>query len=143
MRYFRILSTLALVFMFACGQSRQQQALEQLNEILILKESGNYNLARLKIDSLLVTFYDQEEQVHKAKELMKEITILEQSRSLVFLDSMIVEKELQLEPMLKNFMVSDEYGPEKILIHHRQKPENTYYRTFLRAHLNEIGRAHV
>lgn len=139
MTLFRIVSILVFFVVIGCGPSRQEQASEELNEIILLKESGNFNLARLKLDTLIRAYSDQSEQVNKARELMKNITIMEQERSLVYLDSMLIVKERLLEPMMKNFIVSDEYGTEKILIHKRQKPENSYNRTFLRAHLNESG----
>jgi hypothetical protein len=138
-----MLSFILLFVLFSCGKSRTEQAQEQLNEILLLKESGSFNLAKLRIDSLVGTYSDQTEQVQKARIVMTEITILEQERSIEFLDSMLTVKELQLEPMMKNFIVTDEYGPEKILIHQQQKPENTYNRTFLRAHLKESGEFYI
>lgn len=126
-------------FLIGCGPSRQEQARERLEEVLVLKESGNFNLAKLKLDTLIKAFSDQTEQVGVARQVLKEISILEQERNLVFLDSMLKVQEEILEPMMKNFIASDEYGPQKILIHKRQRPENSFNRTFLRAHLNEAG----
>lgn len=135
----RIVFFLLFVVVVGCSPSRQQQAQEKLDEILLLRDAGSFNLAKLKIDTLLKSFSDQIEQVNAAGSVMIEITILEQERNLVFLDSMLQVQEALLEPMMKNFIVSDEYGAEKILIHRRQRPENSYNRTFLRTHLNEAG----
>lgn len=140
----RIISlSLLLLVMVACGPSRQEQAQMRLAEIEQLRDAGNFNLARLKVDTLVRSYSDQTEEVDRANLIMKEISILEQERNLAFLDSMQTVQEALLEPMMKNFIVSDEYGTEKILIHKRQKPENSYNRTFLRAHLNEEGEFYI
>lgn len=135
--------SLLLMVMVACGPSRQEQAQTRLAEIEQLRDAGNFNLARLKVDTLVRSFSDQQEQVTQANLIMNEISILEQKRNLAFLDSMQAVQEALLEPMMKNFIISDEYGTEKILIHKRQKPENSYNRTFLRAHLNEAGEFYI
>lgn len=122
-----------------CGPSRKQKADDKILEISILKEKGNYNVARIKIDSFINDFPDQLEQVNIARRFLNEISKLEQERNLLYLDSMLSAKEALLAPMMKNFLLSDDYGAEKVLIHKRQIPENNYNRTFLRANLNEKG----
>src|SRR5690606_34037267 len=84
-------------------------------------------------------FKDLPEETKSAQALLREINISEQERNLLFLDSALIIQEALLEPLMKNFLLSDEYGSAKILIHKRQRPENSYNRTFLRAHLNEAG----
>ena len=132
---------LALILFSQCnGISREQQASERLQEIIRLREAGNYNLAKLKSDTLILNFSDQKEQVREAKNILKQLDIMEQERNLLFLDSMLIVQEELLVPMMKNFILSDEYGSDKILIHKYQKPENCYNRTFIRAYLYESGK---
>jgi hypothetical protein len=131
---------LMLLFSHCKGVSREQQATERLQEIIQLREAGNYNLAKLKLDTLIQNYSDQKEQIREAKNILKHIDIMEQERNLVFLDSMLIIQEILLEPMMKNFILSDEYGSDKILIHKYQKPENCYNRTFIRAYLYESGK---
>jgi hypothetical protein len=136
-------SILALIIFMSCGANRQELAQERLNEVITLKEEGNFNLAKIKLDSLLQDFGDQAQQAEKAKIILREINLLEQERNLAFLDSALIKQEEILSPMMSNFIVSDEYGTEKILIHRRQRPENSYNRTFIRAHLNENGNFYI
>lgn len=135
----KLLLLLPILLIISCGPSRQEQAQEKLAEAISLKDSGNFNMAKLKLDSLIYEFKDLPEEADSAKALLTEINISEQTRNLQFLDSALVAQEALLEPLMKNFILSDEYGSTKILIHKRQKPENSFNRTFLRAHLNQSG----
>ena len=135
----------ALILLFALfsqcfGPNREELATQRLNEIKLLAESGNYNLAKLKLDTLIFEFKDQTNQIDEAKSILKKLDIMEQERNLAFLDSSLIVQETLLQTMLKNFILSEEYGSEKIYIHKRQLPENSYNRTFIRAFLYESGR---
>ncbi|ASB51004.1 hypothetical protein CDL62_01090 [Alkalitalea saponilacus] len=122
-----------------CGSNREEEAGERLQEAISLKEKGNFNLAKLKLDTLIHQYKDQAEYAQRARTLLRQINISEQERNLTFLDSMLVIQEETLQPMLRNFIVSDEYGSEKVFIHRRQRPENSFNRTYLKANLNESG----
>ncbi|MFW6389345.1 MAG: hypothetical protein ACOCZI_01795 [Marinilabiliaceae bacterium] len=123
----------------SCGPSPEEQAGERLDEAMKLRDSGQLNMARMKLDTVIEQYGDLTEQVADAKRLLNGINLIEQKRSLEYLDSMITEKEAELEPLLDNFITSDEYGSETIYIHRRQRPENSYHRTFIRAHLDASG----
>ncbi|MDG5798874.1 hypothetical protein QA597_00685 [Marinilabiliaceae bacterium ANBcel2] len=139
MKYNTAILFLAIIITSGCGPSKEERAIIRLNEIEKIKNEGNYNLAKLKIDTLLNKYGDLEEQSSKASSILKSIKITEQQNSLQYLDSMYKVNDEILKPMMSNFIISDEYGSEKILIHRRQRPENSYNRTFLRAHLNMKG----
>ncbi len=139
MTLIKLVITFHFVFFLACSPSRLDQAVVKLQEAVKLKDEGNINLARLKLDTLILQYSDQPEQIREAKELLRQINISEQERNIHYLDSMLLIQEERLEPMMKNFIVTDEYGTKKIFIHRRQRPENCFNRTFLRAHLNEFG----
>ena len=144
MNKYRVLFILSVSLFLGCsGPSREELAKTRLTEIIKLSEAGNFNLAKLKLDTLILNFSDQPQQVNDAKEIFKHLNILEQERNLAFLDSLLNEQETLLEPMMKNFIVSDEYGSEKILIHKRQRPENSFNRTFIRAYLNLSGNFYI
>ncbi|MCA1744490.1 MAG: hypothetical protein LC643_02025 [Bacteroidales bacterium] len=135
----KLIYLLPILLFFSCGPTRQEQAQEKLTEAISLKDSGNFNMAKLKLDTLIQAFKDLPEETKSAQALLREINVSEQERNLMFLDSALIIQEALLEPLMKNFILSDEYGSAKILIHKRQRPENSYNRTFLRAHLNEEG----
>lgn len=134
---------LTLVLFWECTPSAVKFADEMYEEAKALKDSGNFNLAKIKLDSVMLLAGNQSEKGQEARKLLAEIEIDEQERNLRFLDSALVEQEALLEPLMKNFTLSDEYGSEKLLIHKRQKPENSYNRTYLRAHLSEDGNFYI
>jgi len=131
------LKTAGLIFlslMISCGPSREEIANERLQEAEQLTREGNYNLAKLKLDTLLSQYKDQQKQAEQATRMLNRIILKEQQRNVNFLDSLLADEQKKLDPLMKNFIISDEYGSEKILIHKRQRPENSYNRTFIRAH---------
>ena len=134
---------LTLVLFWGCTPSAVKFADEMYEEAKALKDSGNFNLAKIKLDSVMLLAGNQSEKGQEARKLLAEIEIDEQERNLRFLDSALVEQEALLEPLMKNFTLSDEYGSDKLLIHKRQKPENSYNRTYLRAHLSEDGNFYI
>ena len=88
-------------------------------------------------------FSSEIEYVTRAEDLIRKIKIGEQERSLAFLDSALTQKNKELEVLMKNFTVSKEYGEKEILIHNRQKPQNSYNRSYLRAHLDMDGNFYI
>lgn len=143
MKSLKALSFLTLLIMISCGTSREELATKRLNEAIELSKAGNYNLAKLKLDTIIVFYVDQKELATKAANILSKINLQEQTRNLTFLDSMIVVEEERLKPMMRNFIESNEYGAEAILIHKRQRPENSYNRTFIRAHADLKGNFYI
>jgi hypothetical protein len=125
--------------MISCGPSEQELAQEKFNKAEQLYGEKQFNEAKLMIDSIIEIHSGQIEFVTRAKDLLRTITIKEQEANLQFLDSMLVAKNEELKPLMKSFTESSDYGSKPILIHKRQKPENSYGRIYLRAHLDLEG----
>lgn len=142
-KYQGLTMALTLFILWGCTPSAVRMTDEKFDEAKALKDYGNFNLAKLKLDSVIVLAGSNSEKGKEALKLLAEIEIDEQERNLRFLDSVLVEHEELLVPLMKNFELSDEYGSEKQLIHKRQKPENSYNRTYLRAHLGEEGNFYI
>jgi hypothetical protein len=140
----RLISTfLFAFFVLSCGPSPKKQASKKIQEALALRDSGKFNQAKLKLDTLIDRYGDLTEEVADAMRLLDAIRLNEQQRNVEYLDSMILVKTKELKPLLKNFIESDEYGPHTILIHKRQRPENSYNRTFVKAYLNKEGEFYI
>lgn len=127
----------------ACGPSREEVAKEKFATAQTHFSNKRYNDAKLMIDSITEFYSDQIEYTTRAKDLLRTITIEEQKSNLAFLDSLLSDNEKTLKPLMKNFRESSDYGPKKILIHKRQKPENSYNRVYLRAHLDHEGQFYI
>ena len=127
----------------ACGPDRAELAKAKFNKATRLFADKKFNETKLVLDSIQELFPNQIEYITKSNNLLRTITIAEQKQSLAFLDTMLASKEAELKPLMKNFIVSSDYGAEKILIHKRQKTENSYDRIYLRAHLNLEGEFYI
>jgi len=136
MKKLSIFSLLLLsVILFSCGPSDEEIAADAFNRAQKLYTEKKFNDTKLLLDSIIENLPGQIEYVTRSEDLLRQIKIAEQEHNLEFLDSMLVVKKEELKPLMKNFTESDEYGSKTILIHKRQKPENSYSRTFVRAHL--------
>lgn len=139
MKTVRFLALLLFISLVACGPNKEQLAKDKLNKAEQLFAEKKFNDAKLEVDSIVEFYPNQIEYVTRGNDLLRNITIEEQKQNLVFLDSILNVKKAELEPLMKNFIISSDYGAKKILIHKRQKPENSYARTYLRAHLDLEG----
>ena len=127
------------IFIVSCGSKKEKEARQKFNKAEQLFNEKKFNDSKLVIDSIIEGYPDQIEYITRGKDLLRTIIIEEQEENLIFLDSLLQDKKRELEPLMKNFRISTDYGKENILIHKRQKPENSYNRIYLRAHLNEDG----
>ncbi|WP_282037775.1 hypothetical protein [Saccharicrinis aurantiacus] len=138
-----IFSLLALLIFTSCGPNPTEEAMKKYNKAVSLFQDGSYNSAKLVIDTLLVDYESEIEYVVKAENLLREIKIDEQKRNLLFLDTALQEQQVILDKLMKNFIISKEYGSKEVLIHKRQKPQNSYNRIYLRAHLDYKGNFYI
>jgi len=132
-----------IVTISACGPKEQELAQAKYAKAEQLFADKKFNDAKLEIDSIEELYPSQIEFITRGQDLLRKITIEEQQQNFVFLDSMLKAKEEELKPLMKNFIESSDYGAKKILIHKRQKPENAYGRTYLRAHLDLEGNFYI
>ncbi len=131
-------------FLFSsCGPTPEQVASDAFARAQKLYEAKQFNDTKLLLDSIIENLPGQIEFVTLSEDLLRKIKTAEQEQNLLFLDSLLQAKEEELKPLMKNFRKSDEYGAKEILIHKRQKPENSYNRTFIRAHLDVDGNFYI
>ncbi len=138
-----IITLFFFIFFISCNNSKKEIAEKLLNSSIKFSNNTDFNIAKLQLDSIITYYKEENEIAEKAIQLLKEIELKEQTRNLIFIDSLLKESEERLKPMLKNFIESDEYGTKRVLIHKRQRPENSYNRTYIRAHLDMDGNFHI
>jgi hypothetical protein len=83
------------------------------------------------------------EYTTRAEDLLSKIKIEEQRSNLAFLDSMLKIKEGELQPLMENFIPTSDYGSKTLLVHKRQRTENSYNRTYIRTHLEPDGTFYI
>lgn len=129
--------TITMILSMGCNKNKQAEKI--YTEAEKSYSEKEYNKAKLLIDSLLTTHPDNIEFITRSKDLLRTISKAEQENNLTFLDSLLAVKEKELAPLLKNFEESMEVGETPVLIHKRQKIENSFSRSFVMAYLNKAG----
>lgn len=124
----------------ACNGDKKQAAglLERANASFA---AGDYNLAKLQIDSIR-TFYPKAFDARKEGiRLMQRVDLEEQQKSLVYLDSMMAVKQAALDSLKPRFVLEKDtaYQETGNYFYPTQVVEKNIGRSFLRAQVNELG----
>jgi len=93
---------LLLLFLLSCGD-REAGARAYLEEAGRAYESGNYALAKLKIDSIKILFPEAFDEISAGFDMMREIRMAENRRNISYCDSMLREQYAALNEMLARF----------------------------------------
>lgn len=134
-----LLVCLACTF-FAC-EDIEKKAGEKLESARIAFEQGNYNQAKIEIDSIKVLYPKAFETRRKGIFLMQEVELKEQEESLLYLDSMLQIKQKEFDS-IKNkytFEKDPEYQKTGNYLTSSQIIEKNLHRSFLRFQVNENG----
>ncbi len=138
------LVTMLLVLM-SCGPNKQERAQALLAEAEMAMGKADYNVARLKVDSINLLYPDQIEEIAAGKKMMARIEITEQKQSLAYYDTLLVTREADFERLKKNFTYKPGKfeGYEGTYVHKRQKISNSHDRSYIRAYLDEKGEFYI
>ena len=136
------------VFLFIClclaclaCTDVEKQAVERLNMAQQAFAAGDYNEAKLQIDSIKI-LYPKAYNVRKAGiGLMQEVELKEQEKSLAYLDSLLSTKQAEFNAMKGKFVLEKDQEYEAIgrYLHPSQVIEKNLNRSFLRFQVDEQG----
>lgn len=130
---------LALFLHSGCRNRQIKQSKNQYEQAMTLFKAKEFNGAKIILDSVIEHSDKKHEIYLKAERLLEQIKISEQKQNLVFLDSLMFEKESQIKT-LKRFFVADSIeGLATRLVHFRQKEQNSFNRSFIKPNLDENG----
>ena len=119
----------------------EKQAAERLNMAQQAFAAGDYNEAKLQIDSIKI-LYPKAYNARKAGiGLMQEVELKEQQKSLDYLDSLLSTKQAELNAMKGKFVLEKDQEYEAIgrYLHPSQVIEKNLNRSFLRFQVDEQG----
>ena len=119
----------------------EKQAAERLNMAQQAFTAGDYNEAKLQIDSIKI-LYPKAYNARKAGiGLMQEVELKEQQRSLAYLDSLLGTKQAAFNAMKGKFVLEkdEEYEAIGRYLHPSQVIEKNLNRSFLRFQVDEQG----
>lgn len=135
----------AAILFAACGESVDSKAgklLQQANEAYA---AGEYQSAKLMIDSIRNSYPTAFEARRGALNLMRDVELAEQQRSLDHCNVMIAALSARRDSMLVNFEYEKDsrYQNEGSYIHASQANRLNVFNSLLRARTTESGRAFI
>ena len=135
------LTALILAALLTGCSSDEKKAGELFQRAEISFMAGEYNLAKLQIDSIR-TLYPKAFEVRKAGvRLMQQVDLQEQQQTLTYLDSVMAVKQASLDSIKGNFVLEKDTAYQEVgnYFYPTQVVEKNIGRSFLRGQVNEQG----
>lgn len=131
----------SLLLLTACddgGEKKAQLRLQNAQEALA---GGDFNEAKLQIDSIKLLYPKAFEARKQGIALMQQVELKEQQQTLTYLDSMLQQKEKEFEAIKGNYVLEKDTAYQDIgnYFYPSQTVEKNINRTYLRAQVNERG----
>ena len=132
---------LALSLLAGCGDGGEKEAQVRLQKAEAALQQDNFSEAKLQIDSIKMLHPKAFEARKQGIKLMQQVDLKEQQKTLVYLDSMMQVKQLQLDSIKERFVFEKDTAYQDIgnWFYPTQVVEKNVGRSFLRAHVNELG----
>ena len=132
---------LALAVLTGCGDGGEKEAQMRLQKAEAALQQENFSEAKLQIDSIKMLYPKAFEARKQGIKLMQQVDLKEQRKTLVYLDSMMQVKQLQLDSIKGNFVLEKDTAYQEIgnWFYPTQVVEKNTGRTFLRGQVNELG----
>lgn len=131
----------ALTVLAGCGDGGEKAARVHLQKAEAALQQENFSEAKLQIDSIKMLYPKAFEARKQGIKLMQQVDLKEQRKTLVYLDSMMQVKQLQLDSIKGNFVLEKDTAYQEIgnWFYPTQVVEKNVGRSFLRGQVNELG----
>lgn len=125
----------------ACGNDVEKKAEEKLTIARTAFEHGNYNEAKSQLDSIKILYPKAFEARKKGNELMEQVVLKEQAKTLAYLDSTLQVKEEEKAAIIEKYTLekNEEYQKIGNYFWPTQTVEKNLHRSFLRFQVSEKG----
>lgn len=136
-----LIPIIALLLLVSCGDNGEKNALVYLRKAKMALSEENFNGAKLLIDSIKQLYPKAFEARRQGIKLMQQVDLKEQQKSLLYLDSMMVVKQCQLDSIRENFVLEKDTAYQDVgnWLYPSQVVEKNIGRSFLRGQVNERG----
>lgn len=127
--------------LYSC-EDIEKKAGEKLQAARAAYEQGDYNGAKMLIDSIKILYPKAFETRRSGIALMQEVELKEQEQTLAYLDSLQAEKQKELDSLKAKFVFEkdEEYQQTGNYLHPSQVIEKNLHRSYLRFQTDETGR---
>ena len=132
---------LALAICAGCSDGGEKEAQKRLQKAEVALQQENFSEAKLQIDSIKVLYPKAFDSRKQGIKLMQQVDLKEQGKTLVYLDSMMQVKQVQLDSIKGNFVFEKDTAYQDIgnWLYPTQVVEKNVGRSFLRGQVNELG----
>lgn len=136
-----ILILCATLLLTSCGNDAEKKANERLAGARAAFEQGEYNEAKLQIDSIKILYPKAFDARREGIRLMQQVELKEQQQTLVYLDSAIQTKQRELEAIKDKYVFekNEEYQRIGNYFWPTQTIEKNLHRSYLRFQVSEQG----
>ena len=136
-----IVGLCATLVLASCGNDAEKKANERLTTARTAFEQGDYNEAKLQIDSIKILYPKAFDARREGISLMQQIELKEQQQSLVYLDSILQTKQKEFESIKNKYVLEKdaEYQQTGNYFWPTQTVEKNLHRSFLRFQVKEQG----
>lgn len=137
-----LVAIVAVALFTACGESIEEKAQRSLQSAREAYEGGDYQSAKIELDSLKILYPKAFNARREAMKLMREVELAEQQRSVACFDSMLVAKRAEVEEAIKSgfiFEKDEKYQDVGNFMAASQAPLKNVTNSYLRAQTDENG----
>ena len=126
--------------LFSCSNV-EKKAGEKLRAAREAFQRGDYREAKIQIDSIKILYPKAFETRREGIGLMQQVELKEQEKTLVYLDSMLQDKQKEVDALKKNYTFEKdaEYQRTGNYLHPSQVIEKNLHRSYLRFQVDETG----
>lgn len=136
----------AIILACLCGalaacENVEKKAALKLDEARAAFKAGNYNEAKMQIDSIKLLYPKAFDTRRQGIYLMQEVELKEQEKTVAYLDSMLAVKQQEFEAMKGKFVLEKDTAYQRIghYLAPSQVIERNLHRSFLRFQTDETG----
>ena len=109
-----------LMLLTGCGDGGEKKAQAHLQKAEEALKQENFSEAKLQIDSIKILYPKAFEARKQGIKLMQQVDLNEQRKTLVYLDSMMQIKQLQLDSIKGNFVLEKDSVAEQLALINEQ-----------------------
>ena len=126
--------------LFSCSNV-EKKAGEKLRAAREAFQRGDYSEAKIQIDSIKILYPKAFETRREGIGLMQQVELKEREKTLVYLDSMLQDKQKEVDALKKNYTFEKdaEYQRTGNYLHPSQVIEKNLHRSYLRFQVDETG----
>ena len=119
----------------------EKKAGEKLQTARAAFERGDFSEAKMQIDSIKILYPKAFETRREGIGLMQQVELKEQEKTLVYLDSLLQQKQGELDALKGKFTLEKDTEYQQIgnYLHPSQVIEKNLHRSYLRFQVNETG----